>query len=75
MLEQIQMIIREELDRFTGDETRANALRSAAWFVMDDFPEATSADFADAAVMEGQHRQGSINRWNEALKNLKVANG
>lgn len=74
MIREIAEIIRTELARFgLTVEPRAESLRAAAWFVMDDFPLATSSDFGDAAILCGLHRQGAINRWNEAKKNLDLA--
>lgn len=70
MITEIAKLIKIELDRFPG-ETLANQLRCAAWFAHEDFPKATSSDFADAAVSLGLHRQGAMNRWNEGIKNLK----
>lgn len=65
-------IIETEVDRFDRDEeSLAEALRAAAWFVMDEYPEAKAADFGDAAASLDLHRQGAINRWNEAKKNLE----
>lgn len=70
---QIASIIRAEVERFTGEESLANAVRCAAWFVMDDFPDAKAVDFGEAASLIGLHQQGAINRWNEAKKNLEMA--
>lgn len=67
-MDEIADIIEEEVGRFPG-ETLANALRCAAWFVHDEFPDATSTDFGDAAASVGLHRQAAMNRWNEAKKN------
>lgn len=70
----IAEIIEKELFLFPG-EPYANALRCAAVFVHEDFPQATSSDFGDAAATvagpNGQllHRQSSMNRWNEAKAN------
>lgn len=72
MLTRIQDIITTELDHQLKMVAAEN-MRAAAWYVMEEFPDATSTDFADAAVMLGLHRQGAINRWNEAVKNLKAA--
>lgn len=68
-------MIEVELHRFDGGETLANSMRCAAVFVHDEFPDATSADFGDAAVMVETaggtlHRQASMNRWNEAKANM-----
>lgn len=68
-MDEIADIIEAELERFRGEETLANALRCAAWIVHDEFPDATSSDFGDAAASLGQHRQAAMNRWNEAKAN------
>jgi hypothetical protein len=66
--------IEKDIFAFPG-ETLANSLRCAAQIVHEDFPQATSADFGDAAVtVNGQnglplHRQAAMNRWNEAKAN------
>lgn len=71
----IAEIIEADVFRFEG-ETLANAMRCAAVAVHEAFPQATSADFGDAAVLvEGTngnplHRQSSMNRWNEAKANF-----
>jgi len=54
-----------------GDETLANAMRCAASAVLLDFPDATSREFADAAVELDLHHQASRNRFNEAVAWLK----
>lgn len=69
MLTQIAEIITTETRRFIGEETVANAMRCAAQFAHDDFPAATARDFGDAAASLGLHRQGAMNRWNEAKAN------
>lgn len=74
MLDRIAQIIDHEVDMFEG-EALAESLRAAAWFVMDEFPEAKARDFGDAAARLGLHRQGAINRWNEAKHNLAIAEG
>lgn len=66
---EIADIIEAEIERFPENETLANALRCAAWIVHDEFPDATSTDFGDAAISCGLHRQAAMNRWNEAKKN------
>lgn len=73
LLDAIADMIEIELDRFDG-ETLANSMRCAAVFVHEAYPQATSADFGDAAVMVERpggflHRQASMNRWNEAKAN------
>ena len=73
MILQIAEIIAEEVARFPGEESLAEALRAAAWFVMDEFPEAVASDFGDAAQTLDLHRQGAINRWNEAKRNWAEA--
>lgn len=75
MLIQICVIIGAEVSRFPGEEPLAEALRAAAWFVMDELPDATASDFGDAAATLGLHRQGAMNRWNEAKQNLEIAEG
>lgn len=72
MLEQIAQIIRTEVARVDLDSFAEN-LRAAAWYVMDDFPHARARDFGDAAVLAGLHRQGAINRFNEAKANLNAS--
>lgn len=67
---EIAAIIQTEVSRFPGEESLANALRCAAWFVMDEFPDAKAADFGEAATLLSLHKQGAINRWNEAKANL-----
>jgi hypothetical protein len=69
-MENIPQIIATEVARFEGGEPLANALRCAAVFVHDEFPEATASDFGDAALTLGLHRQAAMNRWNEAKKNM-----
>lgn len=63
-----------------ADEVRnhgcnAESLRCAAWYVKDEYPDATSKQFADAAVHLDITRKSAINRWNEAMNNLEQANG
>jgi hypothetical protein len=55
----------------SGEDTLANAMRCAASAVLLDFPDATSGEFADAAVDLELHHQASRNRFNEAVKWLK----
>lgn len=71
MIEAIANIIADEVKK-THLGPLAENLRAAAWYVMDEFPEARAADFGDAAATKGLHRQGAINRWNEARKNLET---
>lgn len=73
-MERIIEIIEEEMDRFEG-ERYAEQLRWAAWLVREEMPEATSSQFGDAAKELGLHRQGAMNRWNEAMKNWEHAFG
>lgn len=47
-------------------EREAETMRATAFLVHSDHPEATSADFGDAAARLGMHRQGAMNRWNES---------
>lgn len=54
-----------------GEDTLANAMRCAANAVLIDFPDATSAEFAEAAASLGLHKQGSRNRFNETVAWLK----
>lgn len=72
MHDQIASIILTEVAHPFG-MTLAENLRAAAWYVMEDFPQATSKDFADAAAAIGLHWQGARNRWNEAKANMEVA--
>lgn len=54
----------------------AESLRCAAWYVLEEYPDATSTQFADAAQsLDGITRKAAINRWNEAMANLEKANG
>lgn len=54
----------------------AESLRCAAWYVLEEHPDATSTQFADAAAqLDGVTRKAAINRWNEAMQNLEKANG
>ena len=70
-IKRIAAIIAVELERFAReDETLADAVRYAAVFAREEFPDMTSAEFGDAAVTLGLHRQGSRNRFNEAMKFL-----
>ncbi|QIG73286.1 hypothetical protein EVC02_065 [Rhizobium phage RHph_N17] len=71
MHEQIAEIIRTEVNHKLRMPLAEN-LRAAAWYVMDEFPSALARDFGDAAVLAGLHRQGAINRWNEAKANLSI---
>ena len=73
MIIEIAEIIRTEINHNLRMPLAEN-LRAAAWYVMDDFPDAIARDFGDAAVLCGLHRQGAINRWNEAKRNLGIAN-
>lgn len=75
MIDQIAEMIRVEFEAFGGDEPAAETLRCVAWYVTERFPNAKVSDFGDAAVLCGRHRQGAINRWNEAMHNLAVAEG
>ena len=70
--EAIVALIEQDL-RFheAGEETLANAMRCAANAVLLDFPDATSKEFADAAVTLNLHHQASRNRFNEAVAWLK----
>ncbi len=75
LLSAIADLIEAEVHRFNGGETLANSMRCAAVFVHVDFPQATSADFGDAALLVETpggtlHRQASMNRWNEAKANM-----
>lgn len=71
-MERIAEIIKEEQCRFEG-ERLAEQLRWAAWLVREEMPGTTSAQFGDAAASLGLHRQGAMNRWNEAMKNWELA--
>lgn len=71
MLNEIANIIRTEVNHKLRMPLAEN-LRAAAWYVMDDFPGVTASVFGDAAVLAGLHRQGAINRFNEAKKNLEA---
>lgn len=71
-IERIAQIIAAEQAR-GFNETLANTLRCAAWFAIEEFPEVTSSEFADAAATLGLHRQASANRFREAVKNLEDA--
>lgn len=73
-MEKIADIIGQEMERFAG-ERLAEKLRWAAWLVREVMPATTSSQFGDAAAMLGLHRQGAMNRWNEAMKNWEVAFG
>ncbi len=68
MLAEIAKTINEEVNRFRGQETFANAMRCAAQMVMEEVEGATASDFGDAAASLGMHRQGAMNRFNEAKK-------
>lgn len=72
-LDIVAAIIEEETGRFVGEETLANALRCAAWFALDEYPDLKAAEFGDAAASCELHRQGAINRFNEAKANLAAA--
>lgn len=74
MLTRIAEIIKKEVNHPLCMSLAEN-MRVAAWYVMDEFPGATSADFGKAAETCSLHRQASMNRWNEAKKNWEVANG
>lgn len=77
MLEQIATIIASEVNHpvMSKEMPLAENLRAAAWVVMEEFPQATAANFGDAAATKGLHRQGAINRWNEAKHNWAIAMG
>jgi hypothetical protein len=70
-MEQLLDIIEEELEKHG---IGAESWRAAAWYAIDDVPGVTSSMFGDAAAQLGYHRQGAMNRFNEALKNWKIAN-
>lgn len=66
-------IIEAEVETHGRD---AESLRCAAWYVLEAYPDTTSAQFADAAAqLDGITRKSAINRWNEAMANLEIANG
>ncbi len=69
MLARIAAIITAEINHPLNMSLAEN-LRAAAWYVMEEFPAAIASDFGDGAKIAGVHRQGAMNRWNEALKNL-----
>lgn len=73
ILPRIAEIITEELSKGLklGLPSSEN-LRVAAWYVMEEFPEAKASDFGQAAAACGLHRQGAINRWNEAKANAAL---
>lgn len=73
-MERIADIIAEEMERFEG-ERFAEQLRWAAWLVREELPDTTSSQFGDAAASLGLHRQGAMNRWNEAMKNWELTFG
>lgn len=68
-------IIEIEMERHGAGETYAEKLRWAAWLVREEHPGTTSSQFGDAARESGLHRQGAMNRWNEAMKNWEHAFG
>lgn len=72
MLTEIANIITEEVARKELTSFAEN-LRAAAWYAIEEFPAVTASVFGDAAVLAGLHRQGAINRFNEAKKNLEIA--
>ena len=74
-IDRIAAIIAEEQVRFDVAEPLAEQLRWAAWAVREAFPSTTSGEFGDAAASLSLHRQGAMNRWNEAMKNWEVAFG
>ncbi|QWY83375.1 hypothetical protein [Rhizobium phage RHph_X3_2] len=74
MIEAIANIIETEVKRPLGMPLAEN-LRAAAWVVMEEYPDAVARDFGDAAATKGLHRQGAINRWNEAKQNWAIAMG
>lgn len=74
MIDRIADIIELEVERAPAKgETRSEAIRWAAWLVREEFPAAKVQDFAAAAVQLGMHRQSTMNRWNEAMKNWDIA--
>lgn len=71
-MERIAEIITEEMARFSG-ERYAEQLRWAAWLVREELGDGiTSTQFGNAAASLGLHRQGAMNRWNEAMKNWEL---
>lgn len=58
-------IIEAELDRGLS-ERLAETMRAAAFLAVTEVEGVTSAIFGDAAVLCGQHRQSSMNRYNES---------
>ncbi len=71
-IDQIAAMIKHDL-RFheAGEESLAEGLRGAANAVILSFENVTSAEFADAAVLLGMHRQGARNRFNECVTWLR----
>jgi hypothetical protein len=66
-----------EIAAWVSQPTRfrlSDALRFAAWQLMEEIPGYTSADFGDDCAALGMHRQGARNRYNEALASI-VDNG
>lgn len=72
MTARIAQIILTEVNHPLGMSLAEN-LRAAAWYVKEEFPDAVSSDFGDAAVTCGLHRQAAMNRWNEAMANYALA--
>lgn len=73
-MERIIELIREEQGRGLAS-TRAEVLRWAAWYVREELPTTTAAEFGDAAAAIGIHRGSAMNRWREAMKNWDIAHG
>jgi HJR/Mrr/RecB family endonuclease len=47
----------------------AETLRAAAWYAREEAEGMTASAFGDAAGELALHRQGAMNRFNEAMKN------
>lgn len=74
-MERIAEIITETIAEW-GELRTGEQLRWASWFVREELGDTiASAQFGDAAASLGLHRQGSMNRWNEAMKNWEKAFG
>lgn len=65
IIEAVADIIEAELARGL-DERLAETMRAAAFLAVTEVAGVTSAIFGDAAVRCGQHRQSSMNRYNES---------
>lgn len=74
-LDAIAEVIEEAVAEQDVHGSFVEALRFAALVCIEEMGVARAADFGDAAASLDLHRQGAINRFNEAKKDFAVAIG